>query len=319
MSEEMHAKRMYRRRTYSGRRLEPKNGILHGAGQDPAQFATYSELFPECRPVVWMGYTGIRREYEANPLDRFKRGMTESTDRFLIPQIGLGMTVDGKPERHYERDVASGLFDKGIEQLANYLEEFDRPVFIRLGYEFNGEWNGYEPGSFREAWIRVVEIMRKRSLEHVAFVWCYAPEGENKDYERFYPGNEYVDWWGLDPFCAHHFSAEDTMSFLRDAEAENFPVMFGESTPRYVGTGKGMDSWNSWFELLFNRMAEQPSVKCFCYINWDWGIYPPWSDWGDCRVEIDPVVTQRYREELANGPFLHATSKDETLHTLRVI
>ncbi len=316
MAEQKGAIRSYRPRLFSGRRLEPRDGILHGAGQDPVQFAKYSELFREHSPVVWMGYSGLRPEYETDPLDRFRKAMAESADRFLIPQIGLGMTVDGKPERHYEQDVAAGRFDKGIGQLAEYLEKFERPVFIRLGYEFNGEWNGYQPESFRTAWIRVVEKMRARSLEHVAFVWCYAPEGENKGYELFYPGNDYVDWWGLDPFCAHHFSADDTIAFLRDAEAERFPVMFGETTPRYVGTGKGEASWNSWFELLFNRMAEQSAVKCFCYINWNWAQYPRWSDWGDCRIEMDPIVADRFRNELIDGPFIHGVSMTEAREKL---
>src|ERR1700693_6422639 len=34
------------------------------------------------------------------------------------------------------------------------------PSFMRIGYEFDGEWNAYEPEAYVAAWRRIVEIFR---------------------------------------------------------------------------------------------------------------------------------------------------------------
>ena len=45
--------------------------------------------------------------------------------------------------KHNLGGVARGDYDTETEELAKALVALDVPVFVRIGYEFNGSWNGY--------------------------------------------------------------------------------------------------------------------------------------------------------------------------------
>jgi hypothetical protein len=56
-----------------------------------------------------------------------------------------------------------------------------------------------------------VEAFRAAGAANAVFIWCYEPDGpadfaatEGGKY-LWYPGDEYVDWFGLDVFSAAHF------------------------------------------------------------------------------------------------------------------
>ena len=290
-------------RSNFNRRLEPAAGILHGAGQSPEAFAAYVAAVWPYRPCIYMTYIGMKENIPAyfEQLNAQLRPYSSG----LIPQIGLGMTTDGKPEEHYEHRVAAGEYDEQIEQLWQGVRNLNRLAFVRIGYEFSGHWNGYLPESYRQAWQRVVTRQRQMDVGQIASVWCYAPDSRDKDYMAYYPGDEWVDWWGIDLFSPGHFSAPDTLAFMSDARAHRFPVMIGESTPRRVGVLDGQASWEVWFALYFDFIEAQSHLKAFCYINWDWAGYPQWSDWGDCRLEMNPHVLASYRRRLSNPLYLH--------------
>jgi hypothetical protein len=296
-------------RTRTGRRLEPvDNAVIHGAGQCDGEFGTYAGLLHETPPEIYMTYLGLDRRR----ITEWFHWLRHSLDRYeplrLVPQIGLAMTHDGYPWKRYEHRVAAGEYDAAIEQLCEGLASLERPAFLRLAYEFNGEWNGYCAGPLRAAWIRIWKALRRHGLDDVALVWCYAPDAvATSDHRPFYPGDEYVDWWGIDLFSTWHFVSPKSLRFLDDAERRGFPVMIGESTPRYVGVLEGERCWREWFLPYFDTIRSRPCIRAFCYISWDWAPYPKWSDWGDCRIGENAVVLGHYRRELTKPWYRHAS------------
>lgn len=291
--------------TYFHKRLEPPAyRIIHGAGQDAQAFHDYYRVMDTQPPVIYMTYWPLNMvsTYFGNQL---QTALDSYTGDYLIPQIGLTMTADGHPEKHYEQDVAAGKYDAEIEMLCYQLQKLHRPVFLRIGYEFNGHWNGYHPKEFREAWIRIVTALRKHHLDEVATVWCYAPDDTRTDYMNFYPGDAYVDWWGIDLFSTEHFTKPSVEAFMAASLRHGFPVMIGESTPRAIGVLRGQQSWDRWFAPYFAFMQRHRNVKAFCYIAWDWSTYPPLANWGDARIGQNPVVLNNYRQELADPRYLH--------------
>lgn len=286
--------------------FEPADQVLHGAGQSPGEFSQYVDaLGSDMHPALFMHYWGLRR---------FPEGRMTALDEYhqwhpgveMFPQIGLSMTHDGTPEKHYEQDVAAGIHDEQIDNLVEGLRLYGRPVFLRLGYEFNGQWNGYQPESFVAAWCRIVDAIRAAELCNVATVWCYAEDGVDKEFMAYYPGDAYVDWWGIDLFDAGHLSSPGTMAFLAAADAQGKPVMIGESTSRRVGVLEGETSWEKWYAPYFDLIRSQPGIKAFCYINRNWAAFPMWPDWGDCRIEENPAVRERYRREMKSPLYKHA-------------
>jgi hypothetical protein len=288
-----------------GRRLEPADTVLHGAGQSPEAFEKYVELMPATPPAVYMIYMGLQNYSEGRLKERTEA--YDSKDFAPIPQLGLGMTVDGRPERHYEQMIASGELDASVDQFVEDLKAYGKPIYIRLGYEFNGPWNGYEPETYREAWKRIVGKVRAAGIENAAFIWCISGDGDFEgDLMEYYPGDEWVDWWSVDLFATQHMHHPKLVEFVEEAGRRKFPVMIGESTARYIGTIHGEASWRLFYLPYFNFIRRYPHVKSFCYINWNWDD-TQW-DWGECRLEIAPEVADKYKAEMTEPFYQHGVS-----------
>jgi len=293
----------YSPRLDTGRLLEPCGTILHGAGQSPPAFADYCARFAATPPCISMYYCGLKK----HPAPFFERLAADLAlyPTALIPQIGLSMTHDGHPEERYEHEVARGDWDAHLDAFLDGLAALDRPVMLRIGYEFNGHWNGYRPDTYRAAWHRIHERLRGRGLDRIALVWCLSPEGRDPDFMAYYPGDDAVDWWSIDLFSNTQFDQPETAAFMAAALDHRFPVLIGESTARFVGVADAEVAWRDWFGRYFAFLAQHPHVKGFCYINWDWASYPQWHDWGDCRVTANPALAERYARELAHPVFAH--------------
>jgi hypothetical protein len=289
-----------------GAMLEPQGRIVSGAGQDWIAFSNYwNVMHVNNKPAVYMTYVSLR-EVRDDWMEDLKRQLLAYPDRYVVPQIGLSMTADGTPSAHYEQDVASGMYDNEIRMFLNGLQALAFPAYVRIGFEFNGtKWNGYHSNSYRAAFIRITDSIRARGLE-VATVWNFSMDGD-MNFEDYYPGDRYVDWWGINIFFAGDFSRPAASRFLDSARAHRKPVMIGESTPRYVGVLKGNRSWGQWFVPFFTFIHSNPEVKMFCYINWDWSQHPRWKKWGDARLEQNAVVGSLFAEEMDSTQYLHAS------------
>lgn len=295
-------------RSEFGALLEPVGKTINGAGQSEDAFANYWGVMKENeKPLVYMTYVNLRG-VDKHWAKQLKSDLLNYGDKFIIPQIGLSMTVNAQD--HYEGDVAAGLLDADIASFLDGLEELARPAYLRIGFEFNGTaWNGYLPNPYKQAFIRVTNKLRERNLE-VATVWD-AITDDTTNYLDFYPGDSYVDWFGINVFAVRDLTASGTYAFLNLAASRRKPVMIGESTPQLVGVLNGQMSWNRWFVPYFNLIRSRPEIKMFCYINWDWSLYPAWPTWGDCRLEANDYVKQQFSNELDSPLYLHATTEKE--------
>ena len=298
----------YLPRTNYGQRLEPKNHIYSGAGQsDPKSFERYiTGSDSVCLPEIYMDYVGldhVTTESVTKKVNGWKRYPWN-----VIPQVGLAMTHDGKPEERYEHKVAEGLLDSNIHVFAEAISKYPGNIMIRLGYEFNGHWNGYKPDPYKAAYIRVAKILREKLGDRLALVWCFAIDGDNHDFMSFFPGDQYVDWWSVDVFGEKHFTHKALQPFLDSAHAHKRPVLIGESTPRKLPVQMGKESVERWYKPYFTMMANNPGIKGFSYIYWNWSK-TPWADWGDGCFGENLETKAFMMRELKKDIFQHQ-SKD---------
>ena len=322
-------------RKFFGARLEPEKTVLHGAGQDFQGFQDYSALMgPEQKPVVYMTYTSVTRtlEHLQEWGDKITQEMSGDVSDSLVLQIGLNLTEGDDTGEGGDGRIAKGECDEIIDEFCHILKRLDRPAFVRIGYEFEGSWNGYKPDSFKKAWVLITRAMKKHKL-NVATVWCSAGASAGdmplKDRMAYYPGDEWVDWWGIDIFDAHESLSRETATFCAEAGKHRKPVMIGEATARYVGVLDGQKSWDKWYAPFFQLIRQQPEIKCFCYINWEWAEWSDrlgfsWHDWGDSRLEKNEVVAAHYLEEMKLPLYEHdrtqvIKSAQDTLRTKEVM
>jgi hypothetical protein len=312
----------YAERVNFGARLEPASGIIHGAGQDPQSYRDYSALFDAAhRPAMLMTYIGITggASYVLDWQHQVQDALASLAGQPTTLQIGLNLTA-GKDDGSGRADrVAAGDFDAAIDAFVAALQAFGVPAWVRIGYEFEGAWNGYSPAGYVSAFRYITERIRAAGLDDVATVWCSA--GGSAGWLPFdalmgyYPGDEYVDWWGVDTFSEDELTNPWLAAFYDLAASHRKPVMIGEATPRYVGANRGLESWNRWFRPFFEMVRAHPEIKAVSYINWDWVYWSDalgytWHHWEDARLQNDPVVRDLYVEELSRPVWIHAPEID---------
>ena len=297
-------------RLNQGAILEPQGKIINGAGQDDAAFKNYRNVMhTHDKPMMYMTYIGLR-DVTGDWAAGLKSELMANAEEFVIPQIGLSMTVDGTPSAHYEQDVAAGLYDDKISMFIDGLQSLAIPAYVRIGYEFNGvAWNGYQPADYKNAFVRITNMIRARGIE-VATVWNYSIDsGANLNFQDYYPGDAYVDWWAINLFSTSHFTDANAKKFLDSASAHRKPVMLGETTPRFLFVQNGQTTWDQWFAPYFTFIHNYPEVKAFCYINCDWSQYTQLANWGDARLEQNAIIGAAFDDEMDSLQYLHASTE----------
>jgi hypothetical protein len=226
----------------------------------------------------------------------------------ILLQFGLDLSK-GWSGKAVDRKVADGKYDANVQGFCAVLRYLDRPAYIRIGYEFNGPGNHYHSKSYVAAFRRMAPVLRNCGVP-VALVWDLSPaveSGSSPNYMAYYPGDQFVDWWGInllaDASANFDFTSRTGLRFLADAESHGKPVMIGEATAVGVGAERGNSSWETWFQPYFNYIYSHPGIKMFTYLNDDFSK-TAWPTWGNCTIPADSVVAQNFHDELQNPRYI---------------
>jgi hypothetical protein len=313
-------------RPFYGHRLEPQEDVvLQGAGQsDSESFLAYSHAVGAAQPMLFMTYVDLHDDLPAY-FARLNKQLA-ALPFFVVPQIGLALN-QGDAAKHYEAQVLLGREDAHLQQFCEGLRSLGRPAFVRPGYEFNGPWNGYQPAAYAAAFRRIVTKTRSCAGDSVAFVWDISAGAQmdrgdsdtaaKQSWSAYYPGDAFVDWWGINLFAAQELTSDATQAFLAEAAARKFPVMIAESTSLHQPASDGQKTVDGWFAPYFGLIRRTPNIRAFCYIDWDWAKYPQWADWGDDRIETDPTVLSFYKSQIASPHVASARTPKSTFTLLR--
>jgi hypothetical protein len=228
-----------------------------------------------------------------------------------IIHISVSM-VDGS-----ETKIADGTYDYLIDELVQFFSEFqDHPFFLRIGYEFNGGRNEYNPENYKLAFRRIVDQLRAAELNNFVTVMTSTSVSVDMDtWNLYYPGDDYVDWIGYSYWDGNPKSTE-TLDFAR---LHRKPVFIAESAPsgHYLGVEDGHQVWQDWFETFFQHIREnQDVIKAISYINCHWEAQPMWigRGWGDTRIEANPVIHYKWDAMLYDPMFI--TGEDDVFQLI---
>jgi len=285
----------------------------------PAGFTMYTDFMPgsESFGFIHKGLDGMETtdDWGDGPSNMLLQLNDPDFDGMALA-IGLDMKDD------HEDDVARGDHDDLIERLGNFIKKLgDRPVFLRIGYEFDGHaWNSYQHEDYVTAYRRIKDTYDAMGIENIAYVWQSKGRGVTlEDLNNYYPGNEYVDW------CSFSFFATDNEHhpMLDYARKKNKPVFIGEATPIIVAAdsddGAALDfskpedaqrAWDEWFIPFFRTIENNKDiVKAINYINCNWQAHPMWDevkyfDELDVRIQLDESLTSKWNEKLSTKDFI---------------
>jgi endoglucanase len=179
-------------------------------------------------------------------------------------------------------DVAVGREDDLIRARAGDLARLKVPVFLRFGHEMNTSrypWGG-QPSIYVAAWRRIRAILMSAHAVNVAMVWCPnaedAPDVGWNHWTRYYPGDDQVDWVGLDaynfgstqPWSRWRSLADLVLPVYRDYAGRR-PIMIAETGTVEQGGDKAR-----WLHDARRALRDQlPQVRAVVYF----AAQPGWT------------------------------------------
>lgn len=169
-------------------------------------------------PMTWERPDGSYWQFDSQMLDEFRTrgilpGLTWNPSKgpveaFTNRQAGINQAAFSWKE------IAAGKHDAYITAFAKAAAAYQYPFILRFLHEVDGTWYpwGYSvngnsnPADYVSAWKHIVDIFRKENATNVQFVWnpsALSPDLIQKygaTLKQLYPGDEYVDWLGLDGY-----------------------------------------------------------------------------------------------------------------------
>lgn len=239
-----------------------------------------------------------------------------------IPHITWEPWVVGFP---YPLDgIIGGLYDTYIIGYAIQTKNWGKSLFIRPGHEMNGDWypwggknnggstlNGYGdpakadgPERFVAAFRHVRHLFDSVGVRNVSWVWCpnngSSPNETWNRPENYYPGNDVVDWIGLDGYnwgstqvWSYWTSYFNTFKGIYDTfKTYGKPMMVAEFASAEDGGNKAQ--WIS-DAYLYNK-AVFTQIKAITWFNIN-----KETDW---RINSTPVALQAYQTAIGDPYYL---------------
>lgn len=328
-------------------KFEPEDGkVLVFAGQDLAsigglkEYANgYSNHFPVPAGITLYtgigtndgsfgggnteGLQGVFSTYDGgNGPSNMKLVMDDENYKNSVLAIGLSMV-------NSEDKVAKGELDDNIVRLAEFLKGLgERPVFLRIGYEFDGyPWNNYEREDYLRAYKRIVNILNEQGVTNTAYVWQSVGFVSNwEQLEAWYPGDEYVDWCAFSFFDRYReaimveFAREKGKPvFIAEASAtvSDFTAKFDGQTKELILSNpeQAQEAWDKWFIPFFDKIENNSDViKAIHYIDCNWKERPMWFENPtfqkvDARIEISPMISKKWREKMNSEMYVNASNE----------
>jgi Glycosyl hydrolase family 26 len=172
--------------------------------------------------------------------------------------------------------INNGSSDKLIAAVAKKLAGMKRPILLRWGWEMNGNWfdwdgthNGQDTGGYVTAWRRLHRIFGEHGATNVAWVWCpnwnSAPDTSWNQFRHYYPGDDYVDWVGVDGYDFYGESPDTLFGAITAAYGKRKPLIVCET----AAVDLGAHTKARWIKKLAAWAEKTPDLGAVVWFDTD--------------------------------------------------
>lgn len=165
------------------------------------------------------------------------------------------------------RSISTGRYDALIRDRALAVRDLKAPVLLRFRWEMdrpNLQPSIHSPRDFVAAWRHVRSIFVRAGATNAAWVWCPLAAGfADRTAERYYPGDDQVDYVGADAYAGNdRLAFGDLMTpVMAWARRRPRPVIVAE-----FGVQKGDPSYRAhWLRDVRAYVSTQPQIKGVVY------------------------------------------------------
>ena len=312
-------------------KLEPPAGrVVHGWGQfssewdkdardgagDAADLAAYERAVKPNLPAMLSFYTSLDASLMQQFVERYNQIVAQRG--FFVAEIGLNF-------QDFQKDASQGMRDPEVVMMLDTVREARNPVLLRIGYEFNNPGSLYDPSLYIQTFRGVVERIREGHSDNLATVWNTTAAGfDSENFMRWYPGDDVVDWWGIDLFDLKDFDRPQLAEFLEKARSHRKPVVICEATPVFRSSTSGHvrgpksdAEAAAWFQRLVDLINAHQEIQAVSLISVDWRrlhAILPGSGWPDARINSWPKAVAIWKKALAEKRFINASEAEAVLH-----
>ncbi len=298
--------------------VPPEGKTLLIMGQTVERITEYMDHFGH-RPLPggWSAYWGIPEFTGIAEKHKNETGASQNhqmlIDSFPNTIVQSALWMVGK--WNVAQKAVNGDYDRVVKKYSAWAKKVNRPIYLRIGYEFDGPHNELEPREYVKAYRHIVDVIRAKGADNVAFVWHSYASKPFKDYpiSAWYPGDNYVDWVGISVF-GHAYGGTDFGRYcdnvLQFAKQHKKPVMIAEANPIKGINENNSDVWEQWFVNFFT-FAYNKNIKAISFINEDWprtkitGI----SEWKDSRLYNNEYVSRAWFKETDKARYLKQSTE----------
>jgi hypothetical protein len=178
----------------------------------PVRPDSYLGVYQSGAPESYSGVTNFTTQTGIKPrLVVYYSGWFEPfKETFAMTAAGHGAVplVQINPNGISLAAIASGHYDSYLTSYAEAVRSYQHPVILSFGHEMNGDWYswGYRhtsPAVYVAAWRHIVTLFRELGAQNVTWLWTVNvvhTGGSIASPARWWPGNKYVTWVGLDGY-----------------------------------------------------------------------------------------------------------------------
>jgi len=226
--------------------------------------------------------------------------------RGAIPLVTMGLGKEMKLA-----DIANGSQDAAIKRWAQEAKAWGYPFLFAPWWEMNGAWFAWgRSPDFVAAWRRFHDLVVGQGATNVTWTWVansvwFDPESNPT---KYYPGDAYVDWTGLDSYNWGRMPAQPdkwitpeqtitpTLKIIR-AVAPTKPLIIVENASTEYGGNK-----TDWIrEMLTTYLPHHPEIKAYLWFNWNLLKNGSREDW---PIESSAPAQQQFRKAVQSGLFV---------------
>jgi Glycosyl hydrolase family 26 len=270
--------------------LVPAQGVLLGEYYGDGTITATEQRIGR-RPNIHLTYYGWTEDWTTDsvPTADFAAGR--------IPLVNL------EPDNVDFTDIVSGSLDATIRARASGSKKLGHPFFLDFAAEMNGDeaWSGNDPALYVAAYRHIHDLFVAAGATNVIWAWCpnvTDTSGGNAMTMAYYPGDDYVDWTGVDGYnwgtSDPNFAWQSFHDVFKDIypllAARGKPILIGEMASDEVGGSK-----SQWIaDMIPTLRADFPSIKAFV-----WFDVKKERDW---EIDSSPSSLSAYAT-LAADPF----------------
>lgn len=231
------------------------------------------------------------------------------------------LLINWKPSLdHTWEQIAHGALDERIDRLAAHIvRTFPEKFFLTVHHEPENDVReargaGMSAADYAAMFRHVVRRLRHGGVTNAVTVMTYmgAPNWASEPwFERLYPGDDVVDWVGMDPYVDHRVHSFDGLVNKTRPDFPRWPGFYRWMSERFPGKPIMLAEWGvferhdrpgfkEWFfASVREEIRDYPRIKALVYFD------SPRAPRGDTRFDTTPGGRRSFAE-LARDPHLDA-------------